>query len=88
MATKNELKQRLVNGHVITEKDMHDLIDVAGVKGAKGDPGDPGPKGDPGEQGNPGPKGDPGDDGEDGFGTEEQYNEIIARLEALESPAE
>src|SRR5699024_8479323 len=103
MATKNELKQRLVNGHVITENDMHDVIAVAGAKGAKGDPGEQGPKGDPGAdgeqgpqgnpggqgpQGDPGPKGDPGADGEDGFGTEAQYNEIIARLEALESPEE
>jgi len=31
-----------------------------------------------------GPKGDKGDPGEDGFGTEAQYNDIIARLEALE----
>ena len=85
MASKAELKQIFVTGAIPKQKDFHDLIDVAGVKGAKGDPGDPGPKGDPGEQGNPGPKGDPGDDGEDGFGTEAQYNDIIARLEALEA---
>lgn len=79
MATKQELKQRLVNGKVINEKDIHDIIDVAGVKGAKGDAGEQGPKGD---------KGEPGADGADGFGTEAQYNDIISRLEALESPAE
>ena len=33
-----------------------------------------------------GDKGDPGADGADGFGTEAQYNDIIARLEALEAP--
>src|SRR5699024_12005867 len=41
--------------------------------------------------GKQGPKGDPGDKGDpgaDGFGTEAQYNDIIARLEALENPAE
>jgi len=31
-----------------------------------------------------GPQGNPGADGKDGFGTEAQYNDIIARLEALE----
>lgn len=32
-------------------------------------------------------KGDPGADGADGFGTEAQYNDIIARLTALEGGA-
>ena len=49
-----------------------------GAKGAKGDPGADGAKGAKGD------KGDPGADGADGFGTEAQYNDIIARLEALE----
>lgn len=52
-----------------------------GGKGPKGDPGPQGPKGDPGPKGDKGAKGDKGDPG---FGTEEQYNDIIARLEALE----
>lgn len=38
--------------------------------------------------GEKGAKGDKGDPGADGFGTEAQYNDIIARLEALEAPAE
>lgn len=67
MATKEELKQRMVTGHVITQQDMHDIIDVAGSKGAPGNPGKP---------------------GDDGFGTEAQYNEIISRLNELESPEE
>lgn len=70
MATKEELKKRLVTGHVLTEQDMKDILDVAGEKGPKGDPGT---------------KGDPG---ADGFGTEVQYNELVARIEALETPAE
>ena len=68
-----------------------------GAKGAKGDPGAKGDKGDPGADGAQGPKGDTGakgakgdtgpagTDGADGFGTEAQYNDIIARLEALEA---
>ena len=109
MATKEELKTRLVTGHVLTEQDMKDILDVAGepgpkgatgaagpkgdtgAAGPKGDPGVAGPKGDPGakgakgDTGATGPKGDPG---ADGFGTEAQYNELVARIEALETPAE
>src|SRR5699024_2070019 len=100
MATKEELKKRLVTGHVLTEQDMKDILDVAGEPGPKGDPGAKGAKGDPGAKGakgDPGvagPKGDPGaagpkgDPGVDGFGTEVQYNELVARIEALETPAE
>lgn len=106
MATKEELKTRLVTGHVLTEQDMKDILDVAGEKGPKGDTGAAGPKGDPGAKGakgDPGvagPKGDPGakgdagatgpkgDPGADGFGTEVQYNELVARIEELETPAE
>ena len=100
MATKEELKKRLVTGHVLTEQDMKDILDVAGEKGPKGDTGAAGPKGDPGvagpkgDQGAKGAKGDPGaagpkgDPGADGFGTEAQYNELVARIEALETPAE
>ena len=100
MATKEELKTRLVTGHVLTEQDMKDILDVAGEKGPKGDTGAAGPKGDTGaagpkgDPGAKGPKGDTGaagpkgDPGADGFGTEAQYNELVARIEALETPAE
>ena len=54
-----------------------------GPQGPKGDKGDPGADGAKGAKGD---KGDPGADGADGFGTEAQYNDIIARLEALETP--
>lgn len=100
MATKQELKSRLVTGHVLTEQDLHDILDVAGEPGPKGDTGSKGAKGDTGakgdkgdtgakgDKGDPGAKGAKGDPGADGFGTEEQYNELVARIEALESPAE
>src|SRR5690625_4041427 len=61
-----------------------------GAKGDTGADGARGPAGADGEDGAQGPKGDKGDpgaDGADGFGTEAQYNDIIARLEALESAA-
>src|SRR5699024_11184085 len=98
MATKEELKQIFVTGAIPKQKDFHDLIDVAGKQGPKGDQGPAGPqgetgakgaKGDPGakgDKGDPGAKGAKGDPGADGFGTEAQYNDIIARLEALENP--
>lgn len=59
------------HGFVGSEEDW-----LASLKGEKGDKGD---KGDRGGQGLP------GKDGADGFGTEAQYNDIIARLEALEN---
>ena len=67
----------------------------AGPKGDDGAPGPAGPNGDTGPAGPEGPigpegpKGDtgaPGADGADGFGTKEQYDDIIARLVALETP--
>lgn len=50
--------------------------------GPKGDPGKDGAKGDPGKDG---AKGDPG---EPGFPTETQWNDLVARVEALEAPVE
>ena len=55
-----------------------------GPKGAQGEQGPEGPQGPAGADGAKGAKGDPG---ADGFGTEAQYNDIIARLEALEGAA-
>ena len=62
-----------------------------GDKGDKGDPGEPGPEGPKGDKGDPGEKGDKGDPGEqgppgaDGFPTEAQWNDLVARVEALEA---
>ena len=73
------------------EEVWQDLIAIQELKGDKGDTGEQGPKGDTGEQGpkgdtgEQGPQGIQGPKGADGFGTEEQYNEIIRRIEALES---
>ena len=77
-------------GTPITAAELN-RIEAAGAakaaQGPKGDKGDPGADGPEGPQGPKGDKGDPGADGADGFGTEAQYNDIIARLEALETPA-
>lgn len=88
MATKEELKTRLVTGHVLTEQDMKDIIEVAGEKGdtgAKGAKGDTGAKGDKGDAGSKGAKGDPG---KDGFPSQVEWEALVARVEALEAPAE
>ena len=78
-------------GTPITAAELN-RIEAAGAakaaKGPKGDPGEEGPRGPEGPEGPQGPKGDTGAagaDGADGFGTEAQYNDIIARLEALEA---
>lgn len=57
----------------------------------QGPKGEPGPQGPPGEQGPKGDKGDPGEQGppgEDGFPTEQQWNDLVARVEALENAIE
>ena len=75
--------------------DAHAVVAEPGPKGDKGDPGEPGPKGDigpqgpegpKGVQGEPGAKGDKGAKGDPGFPTEEQWNTLVARVEALETP--
>ena len=51
---------------------------IAGVELLEGPRGPKGDKGDPGEQG------PPGADGADGFPTEAQWNDLVARVDALE----
>ena len=45
-------------------------------------------EGPPGEKGDKGDKGDPGTPGADGFPTEAQWNDLVARVEALETANE
>jgi len=56
--------------------------------GPKGDKGDAGPAGKDGAKGDKGDKGEPGADGKDGFPTEAQWNDLVARVEALEAAQE
>lgn len=57
---------------------------LSSLKGAKGDAGAVGAPGTNGAKGDKGDSGTVGTDGKDGFGTEAQYNDIIARIVALE----
>ena len=59
---------------------------IADAHAIVAEPGPKGDKGDPGEQGTPGTDGAKGDKGEPGFPTEEQWNALVARVEALETP--
>ena len=70
----------------ITAAELNRIEAAGAAKAAKGDKGDKGDPGAPGAKGAKGDKGDPGTPGADGFGSEAQYNDIIARLEALETP--
>ena len=66
--------------------DAHAVVAEPGPKGDTGPQGPAGPKGDAGEPGPAGAKGAKGDKGEPGFPTEEQWNALVARVEALETP--
>ena len=56
----------------------------AGADGADGERGPKGDKGDPGADGAKGAKGDKGDPGADGFPSQEDWDALVARVEALE----
>ena len=62
------------------------IADAHAIVAEPGPQGPAGPKGDTGEPGPAGAKGAKGDKGEPGFPTEEQWNALVARVEALETP--
>ncbi len=59
-----------------------------GPQGPQGDAGPAGPEGPEGPQGPQGDAGPAGSDGADGFPTEAQWNDLVARVEALEAEAD
>lgn len=59
---------------------------TAGPEGPEGPEGPQGPAGEEGPQGPQGPQGPEGPAGADGFPTETQWNDLVARVEALENP--
>ena len=64
------------------------IADAHAIVAEPGPEGPAGPKGDTGEPGPAGAKGAKGDKGDPGFPTEEQWNALVARVEALETPEE
>ena len=79
-------------GTPITAAELNRIEAAGAAKAAKGDKGDKGDKGNPGADGAKGDKGDKGDNGDpgaggaDGFPTEVEWNALVARVEALETP--
>ena len=86
-ANLNKIEQGIADAHAIVAEPG-----PKGDKGDKGDPGEQGPPGTDGAKGAKGDKGDPGtpgakgDKGDPGFPTEEQWNALVARVDALETP--
>ena len=89
-ANLNKIEQGIADAHaIVAEPGPQGPAGPEGPAGPKGDTGEPGPagakgaKGDKGETGAAGAKGDKGDPG---FPTEEQWNALVARVDALETP--
>lgn len=55
-----------------------------GSPGKNGSDGEQGPSGEDGADGKQGPAGSDGKDGADGFPTEEQWDDLVAKVDALE----
>ena len=63
------------------------IANVELTPGPEGPQGPAGPAGADGAKGAKGDKGDPGPAGADGFPSEEQWNALVARVDALEADA-
>ena len=83
-ANLNKIEQGIADAHAIVAEPGPQ--GPAGPKGDTGEPGPAGAKGTKGDKGEPGAAGAKGDKGEPGFPTEEQWNALVARVEALETP--
>ena len=89
-ANLNKIEQGIADAHaIVAEPGAKGDTGPQGPAGPKGDTGEPGPagaKGAKGDKGEPGAAGAKGDKGEPGFPTEEQWNALVARVDALETP--
>ena len=83
-ANLNKIEQGIADAHAIVSEPGPQ--GPAGPKGDTGEPGPAGAKGAKGDKGEPGAAGAKGDKGDPGFPTEEQWNALVARVEALETP--
>ena len=83
-ANLNKIEQGIADAHAIVAEPGPQ--GPAGPKGDTGEPGPAGAKGAKGDKGEPGAAGAKGDKGEPGFPTEEQWNALVARVDALEAP--
>ena len=86
-ANLNKIEQGIADAHaIVAEPGPQGPEGPAGPKGDTGEPGPAGAKGAKGDKGEPGADGAKGDKGEPGFPTEEQWNALVARVDALETP--
>ena len=83
-ANLNKIEQGIADAHAVVAEPGPQ--GPAGPKGDTGEPGPAGAKGAKGDKGEPGAAGAKGDKGDPGFPTEEQWNALVARVEALETP--
>ena len=83
-ANLNKIEQGIADAHAVVAEPGPQ--GPAGPKGDTGEPGPAGAKGAKGDKGDPGAAGAKGDKGDPGFPTEEQWNALVARVEALETP--
>ena len=83
-ANLNKIEQGIADAHAIVAEPGPE--GPAGPKGDAGEPGPAGAKGAKGDKGEPGAAGAKGDKGDPGFPTEEQWNALVARVDALETP--
>ena len=77
-------KDGAAGGTPITAAELNRIEAAGAAKAAQGETGPQGPKGDKGDTG---AKGATGAAGADGFPTETQWNDLVARVTALETPA-
>ena len=83
-ANLNKIEQGIADAHAVVAEPGPQ--GPAGPKGDAGEPGPAGAKGAKGDKGEPGAAGAKGDKGDPGFPTEEQWNALVARVDALETP--
>ena len=83
-ANLNKIEQGIADAHAVVAEPGPQ--GPAGPKGDAGEPGPAGAKGAKGDKGEPGAAGAKGDKGDPGFPTEDQWNALVARVDALETP--
>ena len=83
-ANLNKIEQGIADAHAVVAEPGPQ--GPAGPKGDTGEPGPAGAKGAKGDKGEPGAAGAKGDKGDPGFPTEEQWNALVVRVDALETP--
>ena len=84
--TPDKWKDGKSGGTPITAAELNRIEAAGAAKAKQGPQGPEGPQGPKGDTGAKGPKGDTGAAGADGFPSEAQWNDLVARVEALETP--